>query len=37
MPNPFAATRYHSLVIERASLPGCLEVTAETEEGGSWE
>jgi anthranilate synthase component II len=33
MPNPFAATRYHSLVIERSSLPGCLEVTAETEEG----
>ncbi|HTI99850.1 MAG TPA: aminodeoxychorismate/anthranilate synthase component II [Dongiaceae bacterium] len=33
MPNPFAATRYHSLVIERSSLPDCLEVTAETEEG----
>jgi len=33
MPNPFAATRYHSLVIERASLPDCLELTAETEEG----
>jgi anthranilate synthase/aminodeoxychorismate synthase-like glutamine amidotransferase len=33
MPNPFAATRYHSLVIERQSLPDCLEVTAETEEG----
>lgn len=33
MPNPFQATRYHSLVIERASLPDCLEVTAETEEG----
>ena len=33
MPNPFAATRYHSLVIERNSLPDCLEVTAETEEG----
>ena len=33
MPNPFAATRYHSLVIERGSLPGCLEITAETEEG----
>jgi anthranilate synthase component II len=33
MPNPFAATRYHSLVIERASLPSCLEITAETEEG----
>jgi anthranilate synthase/aminodeoxychorismate synthase-like glutamine amidotransferase len=33
MPNPFAATRYHSLVIERGSLPECLELTAETEEG----
>jgi anthranilate synthase/aminodeoxychorismate synthase-like glutamine amidotransferase len=33
MPNPFPATRYHSLVIERSSLPECLEVTAETEEG----
>lgn len=33
MPNPFAATRYHSLVIDRATLPDCLEVTAETEEG----
>lgn len=33
MPNPFAATRYHSLVIERNTLPDCLEITAETEEG----
>jgi anthranilate synthase/aminodeoxychorismate synthase-like glutamine amidotransferase len=33
MPNPFAATRYHSLVIQRDSLPDCLEITAETEEG----
>jgi anthranilate synthase/aminodeoxychorismate synthase-like glutamine amidotransferase len=33
MPNPFPATRYHSLVIERSSLPECLEITAETEEG----
>ncbi len=33
MPNPFAATRYHSLVIQRESLPDCLELTAETEEG----
>jgi para-aminobenzoate synthetase component 2 len=33
MPNPFEATRYHSLVIERKSLPACLEVTAETDEG----
>lgn len=35
LPNPFEATRYHSLVIEQASLPECLEVTAWTrnEEG----
>src|SRR5262249_26251940 len=33
MPNPFAATRYHSLVIHRDSLPDCLEITAETDEG----
>ncbi len=33
MPNPFAATRYHSLVIQRDTLPDCLEITAETEEG----
>jgi anthranilate synthase/aminodeoxychorismate synthase-like glutamine amidotransferase len=33
MPNPFAATRYHSLVIERNSLPDCLEITAESDEG----
>ena len=33
MPNPFTATRYHSLVIERATLPECLEVTADTAEG----
>ena len=30
--NPFEATRYHSLVIEKDSLPGCLEVTAWTED-----
>ena len=30
---PFRATRYHSLVIERESLPDCLEITAWTEEG----
>lgn len=29
--NPFEATRYHSLVIDRASLPDCLEITAWTE------
>ena len=33
MPNPFAATRYHSLVIQRDTLPECLEITAETDEG----
>ena len=31
--NPLTATRYHSLVIERASLPACLEITAESEDG----
>jgi anthranilate synthase/aminodeoxychorismate synthase-like glutamine amidotransferase len=30
LPNPFEATRYHSLVVERSSLPDCLEVTAKT-------
>ena len=33
MPNPFEATRYHSLIVERASLPDCLRITAETDEG----
>ena len=33
LPNPMEATRYHSLLVERASLPACLEVTAETEAG----
>lgn len=33
MPNPFNATRYHSLLVERASFPACLEITAETAEG----
>ncbi len=33
MPNPFAATRYHSLVIQRDTMPDCLEVTAESDEG----
>ena len=31
--NDFVATRYHSLVVERASLPACLEVTAQSEDG----
>jgi len=33
LPNPFDATRYHSLIVERESLPDCLRITAETEEG----
>ena len=33
LPNPFQATRYHSLVIERESLPDCLEITAWTDDG----
>lgn len=35
LPDPFEATRYHSLVIERATLPDCLEVTAWTEVDGA--
>jgi anthranilate synthase/aminodeoxychorismate synthase-like glutamine amidotransferase len=33
LPNPFDATRYHSLVIERATIPDCLEISAWTDEG----
>ncbi|ALC87079.1 anthranilate synthase [Bacillus sp. FJAT-22090] len=33
MPNPFQATRYHSLLVEKESLPDCLEVTSWTDEG----
>ncbi len=33
LPNPFEATRYHSLIIKRETLPQCLEVTAETDQG----
>jgi len=33
LPNPLTATRYHSLVIEKKSLPACLEVTAWTDDG----
>jgi anthranilate synthase component II len=33
LPNPYTATRYHSLVIERESIPDCLEITAWTDDG----
>ena len=33
IPNPFEATRYHSLIVEEASLPACLMVTARTDSG----
>lgn len=33
LPNPFVATRYHSLIAERESFPDCLNITAWTEEG----
>ena len=33
LPDPFIATRYHSLIVERDSLPDCLEITAETDDG----
>jgi anthranilate synthase/aminodeoxychorismate synthase-like glutamine amidotransferase len=33
LPQPFAATRYHSLLVERETLPECLEISAETEDG----
>jgi para-aminobenzoate synthetase component 2 len=33
LPNPFEATRYHSLLVNRTTLPDCLEVSAETAEG----
>jgi anthranilate synthase/aminodeoxychorismate synthase-like glutamine amidotransferase len=32
IPNPFTATRYHSLLVERSSLPDCLEISAWTKE-----
>ena len=33
LPSPFQATRYHSLIVERESLPDCLEITGELEDG----
>ncbi|MFZ3012249.1 MAG: aminodeoxychorismate/anthranilate synthase component II [Nitrospira sp.] len=33
LPNPFVATRYHSLIVNRGNLPECCEVSAETAEG----
>jgi anthranilate synthase/aminodeoxychorismate synthase-like glutamine amidotransferase len=33
IPSPFKSTRYHSLIIEKESLPDCLEITAQTKDG----
>ncbi|HTK86663.1 MAG TPA: aminodeoxychorismate/anthranilate synthase component II [Nitrospiraceae bacterium] len=33
LPNPFEATRYHSLIVKRSTLPDCFEISAETAEG----
>jgi anthranilate synthase/aminodeoxychorismate synthase-like glutamine amidotransferase len=33
LPNPFEATRYHSLIVEKSSVPDCLEISADTAEG----
>lgn len=33
VPSPFTATRYHSLIVRRETLPDCLEISAETEDG----
>ena len=33
LPTPFKATRYHSLIVDRGTLPDCLEITAELEDG----
>ncbi len=33
MPNPFEATRYHSLIVEESTMPACLEVSARTKDG----
>jgi anthranilate synthase/aminodeoxychorismate synthase-like glutamine amidotransferase len=32
IPNPFVATRYHSLIVDKKSLPSCLEIIAKTKE-----
>jgi len=37
LPNPFEATRYHSLVVARDTLPDCLEITAWTERDGAFD
>jgi anthranilate synthase/aminodeoxychorismate synthase-like glutamine amidotransferase len=33
LPDPFEATRYHSLVVSRDAVPDCLQITAETDDG----
>lgn len=33
LPNPFTATRYHSLIVKRSSIPDCLQISAETKDG----
>ena len=33
LPSPYTATRYHSLIVERETLPDCFDITAETEDG----
>jgi len=33
LPNPFEATRYHSLIVKRSTLPSCFEISAETDQG----
>ena len=37
IPNPFEATRYHSLIVKRETFPSCLEITAESEDVGDVE